>query len=134
MDGEAAADAADPGGESLFGDHFRRVLQKVEGCVAVALVGADGIPVSRMGSADAPDLELTAAVLADATSRLRRASEEVDTGALEEVLVSMGRHAFVIHAVTEDYLLLAVLERGGSLGRARFELRRAARLLHDELA
>ena len=64
---------------------------------------------------------------------LRRASEEIDTGALDEVLVSMGRHAFVLHTVTDEYLLLAVLVRGGSLGRARFELRRAAGLLHDEL-
>jgi predicted regulator of Ras-like GTPase activity (Roadblock/LC7/MglB family) len=122
-----------PGGaDCLFGAHFQLILQKVEGSRAVALIGIDGIPVSRLG-ADAPDLDLVTAMLADAAGRLRRASEEIDTGALDEVLISMGRHAFVLHSVTNDYLLLAVLERGGSLGRARFELRRTARLIHDDL-
>ena len=134
MAGGAAAVAPGAGGGNLFEAHFQRVLQRVEGSRAVAVIGIDGIPVSRMGTAEAPDLDLVTAMLADAAGRLRRASEEIDTGDLDEVLLSMGRHAFVLHTVTPEYLLLLVLERGGSLGRARFELRRIARLIRDDLA
>lgn len=134
MTSGAAAVAAEAGGGNLFETHFQRILQCVEGSRVVAVVGIDGIPVSRLGSADALDIDLVAAMLADAAGRLRRASEEIDTGGLEEVLLSMGSHAYVLHAVTPDYLLLLVLDRGGSLGRARFELRRTAQLIHADLA
>ncbi len=130
----AAAVVPESGGGNLFEAHFQRILQRVEGSRVVAVIGIDGIPVSRLGSADTLDLDLVTAMLADAAGRLRRASEEIDTGDLEEVLLSLGRHAYVLHSVTPEYLLLLVLERGGSLGRARFELRRTARLIHDDLA
>jgi hypothetical protein len=41
---------------------------------------------------------------------------------------------FVVSAVAAGYYLLLALAPTGSLGRARFELRRASLLLEDELA
>lgn len=118
----------------MFDIHFQRILQKVEGIRTVALVGRDGIPVSRLGSGEGPDLELVTAMLADLASRFQQASDEAGSGRMEELISSTDRYRFLLRAVTADYLLLAVLDRDGSLGRARFELQRASRSLRDELA
>ena len=47
--------------------------------------------------------------------------------------VAAERMAFVVSTVARGYFLLLVLSPDGSLGRARFELRRASLLFEDDL-
>jgi predicted regulator of Ras-like GTPase activity (Roadblock/LC7/MglB family) len=117
----------------LFEAHFQRILQKVEGARAVALIGRDGLAVSRLGATEEPDLDLVTAMLADLAGRFQQASDEAGAGPVGEIVSSTERYRFLLRAATPDYLLLAVLDADGSLGRARFELQRAARLLRDDL-
>jgi predicted regulator of Ras-like GTPase activity (Roadblock/LC7/MglB family) len=46
-------------------------------------------------------------------------------GRLRELVVSTERFHFLLRLVARDYFLVLVLERGGNLGRGRFELRKA---------
>ena len=82
-----------------------------------------------------PELDLDA-VAAELVSQVRAISaqqQELATGAVEQLTVIAERMTFVVSAVAADYYLLLALSPAGSLGRARFELRRASLLLEDEL-
>jgi predicted regulator of Ras-like GTPase activity (Roadblock/LC7/MglB family) len=116
-----------------FADSLRRVAERVEGTRAVALIGADGIPVETWGSAEGVSFETLAAETGGLMKAARSAGSAAGAGPLREV-ASVGEAATtVVSRVTAEHYLLLLLARGGNLGRGRFELRRAAAELQKEL-
>jgi len=53
---------------------------------------------------------------------------------VQQFTVVAERMSFVVSRVPGGYFLLLALTPSGSLGRARFELRRASLILEEELA
>ena len=51
-----------------------------------------------------------------------------------EMVIASDRATVVMRVVTADYGVVVVLEPGGSLGRARYEMHKASLALVDELA
>jgi predicted regulator of Ras-like GTPase activity (Roadblock/LC7/MglB family) len=116
---------------------FKSVLEHlngtVEGTVAVSLIGADGIAVESVRRDDFP-LELLAAELSSFLRTLRTARTDLDTGDLEQFVVTTEKYITFLSKVAPDYFILLVLSRDGNYGRARFELRRARQTLQQELS
>ena len=118
----------------VFTERLHRVLQAVEGSRAIAVIGRDGIAVERLASAQEPNLDLATAQFTDIAKRLQAANAELEAGALHEMIQRTDRYLVILSSITPEYFLLLVLSANGSLGKARFELRKAAADLYDELA
>jgi len=109
------------------------VAAAVEGARAVLLVGMDGMVVAGKGEDDDLPWDLVVASYADLVRRVGSVHREAGIGSPAELVVTASDATLVFRVVTPEYALLAVLPPGGSLGRTRFELRRAASRILPEL-
>jgi predicted regulator of Ras-like GTPase activity (Roadblock/LC7/MglB family) len=122
------------GVRAMFDEVLKHVLGEVEGARCVLLAGADGVVVAAAVADGGPAPDVVAASLADLFRRVTAAHR--DAGLLPPKEFSSGGRdeQTALVAVTAHYLLMAVLDGIGSLGRTRFELRKAAVTLQPELA
>lgn len=113
---------------------FRDVLQdirdRVEGTLAISLIGLDGISVASINTDDVP-LEVMGAEFGGFIKSIRLS--DLDAGSVEQFSLVTQKYIAFVSAVAPDYYLLLVLKPEGNYGRARFELSRAKGLLRDEL-
>lgn len=109
----------------MFEDRLHDVCSKIDGAVAATLVDHDGITVESYVENGDIDLEALAAELLAQSNTIARDHRELDLGELKQLSVTTDRYTVLVSALTGDYSLLLVLNREGSYGRARFELRRA---------
>ena len=118
----------------VFTERLQKVLQTVEGAKAVAVIGRDGIAVERLALSDEPNLDLATAQFTDIAKKLQVANQELEAGALKEMIQRTERYLVVLTTITSEYFLMLILAEDGSLGRARFELRKAGAAFYEELA
>lgn len=118
----------------IFTERLHKILQTVEGARAVSVIGRDGIAVERIAVSDEPNLDLATAQYTDIAKKLQTANAELEAGELREMIQTTDRYIVILSAITPEYFLMMILNADGSLGRARFELRKAAAELYDELA
>jgi len=117
----------------VFLERLSSVADRVGGLVAVSLVADDGIPIESVSSRPGVDLEAAAAELVNLARSISKEQRELDVGELQQFTVAGSGLTFVLSRLAGRYWLLAALAPDASLGRARFELRRAELLFEDEL-
>lgn len=117
----------------VFTERLHKILQAVEGARAVCLIGRDGIAIERLAVSEEPNLDVATAQFTDIAKKLQVANAELDGGGLREMIERTDKYLVILSAVTPEYFLLMILSPDGSLGRARYELRKAVAVFHDEL-
>jgi predicted regulator of Ras-like GTPase activity (Roadblock/LC7/MglB family) len=105
------------------------IVERTVGVRLAALVGLDGMVVARAGDPDAVPVDLLVATYTDLVRRMDRSAEEAGLSVTEELVLGTGAGTLVLRVLTAEYAVLALLEPGGSLGRARYELQRAGHVL-----
>jgi len=122
---------------------FEPTLQKmIDGCsgaIGIALMGSDGIAVAELQAPD-PDLSVLDGEVGAAgiefgriLDEVRKASDALSGGRLEEVVVGLARFTLVFRAVDDELFLVVALAAGGNLGKARFLMRRYLLELREQL-
>ena len=115
---------------------FRTVLtglrDRVEGSIAVSLIGLDGIAIETIGAGQVP-LDVLGAEFGGFIKSLRNANTELNTGDVLQFALVTERYITFLSEVTPEYYILLVLRPDGNYGRARFELAKAKHALRDEL-
>lgn len=122
---------------------FEPTLQKmIDGCsgaIGVALMGSDGIAVAEF-QAQNPDLgvldgEVSAAGIefGRILDEVRKASDALNGGRLEEVVVGLARFTLLFRSVDDELFLVVAIAEGGNLGKARFLMRRHLLELREQL-
>lgn len=115
---------------------FREVLQgirdRVDGVMAVSLIGLDGIAIETLNSDRVP-LDVLGAEFGSFIKSIRNANTELNTGDILQFALVTEKYVTFLSQVTNEYFILLVLRPDGNYGRARFELTRAKYLLRDEL-
>ena len=122
---------------------FEPTLQKmIEGCsgaIGVALMGSDGIAVAEF-QAQNPDLSVLDGEVSAAgiefgriLDEVRKASDALNGGRLEEVIVGLARFTLLFRSVDDELFLVVALAEGGNLGKARFLMRRHLLELREQL-
>ena len=122
---------------------FEPTLQKmIDGCsgaIGIALMGSDGIAVAELQAPD-PDLSVLDGEVGAAgiefgriLDEVRKASDALSGGRLEEVVVGLARFTLVFRAVDDELFLVVALAVGGNLGKARFLMRRHLLELREQL-
>lgn len=114
---------------------FKEALDKVgrlEGVVGAVVIGEDGIVVERNSVDDDFDTELASVEYVGSCRDLRRAMESIESGEVEEVTVVTEKNKLLLRTVSPGYFLVLILAADGSLGRGRFELKKASYELAPE--
>lgn len=122
---------------------FEPTLQKmIDGCsgaIGIALMGSDGIAVAEL-QAPNPDLSVLDGEAGAAgiefgriLDEVRKASDALGGGRLEEVVVGLARFTLVFRIVDDELFLVVALAQGGNLGKARFLMRRHLLELREQL-
>lgn len=115
---------------------FRSVLtgirDRVEGAIAVSLIGLDGIAIETIGAGQVP-LDVLGAEFGGFVKSLRSANTELNTGDVLQFALVTEKYITFLSEVTAEYYILLVMKPDGNYGRARFELGKAKHVLRDEL-
>jgi predicted regulator of Ras-like GTPase activity (Roadblock/LC7/MglB family) len=117
----------------VFDEVLKRILEAVDGATCVLLAGQDGMVVAFVVGEGGPAPDLVAASMADLFRKAGAALGDADLGAPAEMTVGGNAGHVVLREVAPGFVLAASLEPNGSLGRARYELRKAAMALEPEL-
>jgi len=117
-----------------FRESLEGICSRVEGALGAVVVAEDGIIVERHAVNETLDLELACVEIAGAAREVKKATESVEAGELEELLVANERWLTLLRRAGPGYWLLLLMTPEGLLGRGRYELRRAAHELAAEFA
>jgi predicted regulator of Ras-like GTPase activity (Roadblock/LC7/MglB family) len=116
----------------VFRDVLAGLLERVEGSIAVSLIGLDGIAIETLTAREVP-IDALGAEFGGFVKSIRHANTELDTGEVLQFALVTERYITFLSEVTSEYYILLVLDPDGNYGRARFELSKAKHLLRDEL-
>ena len=116
----------------MFNEALRQIRDRVEGALAVSLIGLDGIAVASVNGGGIP-LEAFGAEFGGFVKQIRP-NTELDTGDVLQFSLVTEKYITFLSAVTPEYYILLVLRADGNYGRARFELAKAKELLREELS
>ena len=117
---------------------FEPTLQKmIDGCpgvLGIALMGSDGIPVTEIEVEPGSDVVNGAGVeFGRILDEVRKSSDALGGGRLEEVVVTSTRFTLVFRGVDDELFLIVALAPSGNPGKARFLLRRHLFELREQL-
>ncbi len=118
----------------MFLEHLSTISGRIDGAIALSLVDRDGMPVESVSASPELDLEAIAAELISQVRAISQQQQELSVGEVQQFTVVAERMTFLVSAVARGYYLLLALAPAGSVGRARFELRRASLVLEEELS
>jgi predicted regulator of Ras-like GTPase activity (Roadblock/LC7/MglB family) len=118
----------------VFDEVLKRLLDRVEGAGCALLASRDGMVVASASRPQGASPELVAAGMADLFGRAVGALREAELGSAVELTAGGENAQIALRQVVPGYVVALALAPGGSLGRARYELRLAASLLEPELA
>ena len=116
----------------MFREVLRELADRVDGTLAVSLIGLDGIAVETVNLGGVA-LEAMGAEFGGFVKSVRVTNTELDTGEILQFSLVTEKYIAFLSAVTSEYYVLLVLRPDGNYGRARYELARAKHLLRDEL-
>ena len=117
----------------MFKDVLAGLRERIEGAMAVSLIGLDGIAIESLRGGEVP-LEVLGAEFGGFIKSIRAANTELNTGDVQQFSLVTEKYIVFLSEVTPEYYILLVLSPEGNYGRARHELVKAKHLLRDELS
>ena len=115
---------------------FKEVLEKMgsrlDGVLGAVVIGDDGIIVERHVADPAFDAELAGVEYVGSCKDIRRATESLESGEVEEVSVVTEKTRILLRNISPGYYLILIMGPGGSLGKGRYELMKASYELAPE--
>ena len=117
-----------------FREHLQEVVRSVDGAVACALMGIDGIEVDTH-VVDEGDFDVRS-LLVEYSTLLHGAREAAQThqaGDVAELCIQTDRLITVARLVSPEYFMVVALRPDGNFGKARYMLRVTAPKLGAEL-
>ncbi len=115
----------------MFKEVLQEIRDRVDGAVAVSLIGLDGIAIESIKTNGVP-LDALGAEFGGFIKSIRP-NAELNTGEVLQFALVTEKYITFLSAVTPEYFVLLVMRPDGNYGRARYELARAKHLLRDEL-
>jgi predicted regulator of Ras-like GTPase activity (Roadblock/LC7/MglB family) len=119
----------------MFSEMLDQVLHATPGALSVTLMGFDGIEIDSRQASDpgTVDHQTTAIELGAIASQLKRVSDSMGTGDVDEMTVRTGAVTTVMRLLTDEYFVALSLAPEGNFGKGRYLLRVLAPKLQAEL-
>lgn len=118
---------------------LRKMVEGVSGALGIALMGSDGIPIAEIyapgadAAASEGEISAVGVEFGRILDELRKASDAIRGGRLEEVVIGLARYWLLFRVVDDELFLVVALEPRGNLGKARFLMRRFLLDLQQQL-
>ena len=116
----------------MFKDALRQIRDRVDGALAISLIGLDGIAIDSINDNHVP-LDVLGAEFGGFIKSIKLSNTELNAGEVLQFSLITEKYITFLAAITTDYYILLVLRPDGNFGRARYELARARYVLRDEL-
>jgi len=122
-----------------FASILQEIVDECGGGLAAALMGADGIPIDQVEASGevseslSDEVEVLGVEFGRILDELRKASDSVAGGALEEVSIRLANFWVLMRVVDEETYLVLAVGPDGNAGKARFLMRRQLMALREEL-
>ena len=122
-----------------FASILQEIVDECGGGLAAALMGADGIPIDQVEASGevseslSDEVEVLGVEFGRILDEVRKASDSVTGGALEEVSVRLANFWVLMRVVDEETYLVLAVGPDGNAGKARFLMRRQLMALREEL-
>ena len=122
-----------------FASILQEIVDECGGGLAAALMGADGIPIDQVEASGevseslSDEVEVLGVEFGRILDELRKASDSVAGGALEEVSIRLANFWVLMRVVDEETYLVLAVGPDGNAGKARFLMRRQLMTLREEL-
>jgi len=122
-----------------FASILQEIVDECGGGLAAALMGADGIPIEQVEASGegrgslSDEVDVLGVEFGRILDEMRKASDSVSGGALEEVSVRLSNFWVLMRVVDEETYLLMAIRPNGNAGKGRFLMRRHQMALRDEL-
>jgi predicted regulator of Ras-like GTPase activity (Roadblock/LC7/MglB family) len=116
----------------VFKELLSGIHRRVEGALAVSLIGLDGIAIETINQNAVP-LDVIGAEFGGFIKSIRVSNTELNTGEVLQFALVTEKYITFLSQVTPEYFVLLVLAPDGNYGRARHELAKAKHPLRDEL-
>jgi predicted regulator of Ras-like GTPase activity (Roadblock/LC7/MglB family) len=117
----------------MFADLLASVVSRMPGLVGVTVMGFDGIAIESQAGREPGDWQSAFIEMGSVASQLQRISENMGTGAVEELVVKTGTMTTVLRPLTSEYFVGVTLSPGANTGKARYLLRLVGPKLAAEL-
>jgi predicted regulator of Ras-like GTPase activity (Roadblock/LC7/MglB family) len=122
-----------------FASILQTIVDECGGGLAAALMGSDGIPIEQVevsadsGHALNDEVGVLGVEFGRILEEMRKASDSVGGGGLEEVSVRLANFWVLMRMVDDETYLILAIAPDGNAGKARFLMRRHLLALRDEL-
>ena len=114
---------------------IKDMVHGVEGGLAGTVMGMDGIPIQSYAKDGAfIDTEALLVEYIGVLGEIKKASEILNLGETEEIIITLGRVRIVLRIITDPYFVAFILSHDGNLGKARYYLKKVAASAAGELA
>jgi predicted regulator of Ras-like GTPase activity (Roadblock/LC7/MglB family) len=122
----------------MFRESLQRMVDRLAGGVAGILMGFDGISVESytkdvQDGESALDIQTLGMELAHAIGQMRKATENLEVGALRELTLKADNLVVLVHLLNEEYFVACALKPEASFGKARYLMRLLAPQIQAEL-
>jgi len=117
----------------MFLERLRQISGRIDGALALALVDRDGIPIEIFRGDPDIDIDILAAEMSIQIRSISDSYQELEAGNLCHLAIATDQLTLMVSSIADGYYLLLVLGPEGTLGQARFELRRAWLVLQEDL-
>jgi predicted regulator of Ras-like GTPase activity (Roadblock/LC7/MglB family) len=122
-----------------FTSLLREIVEGCGGGIGAALMGNDGIPIEQVAgtaAASGPlaeDIGTAGVEFGRILDEIRKASDALSGGAVEETVVRLARFTLIFRTIDEESFLVVALAPDGNLGKARYLIRRQLLAIRREL-
>jgi predicted regulator of Ras-like GTPase activity (Roadblock/LC7/MglB family) len=123
-----------------FEPTLQKMVKDCPGALGIALMGSDGIPVEEV-TPERSNAELDGSEIVGGAGvefgrlldEMRKASDALGGGRLEESIVSLARFTLLFRSVDDELFVVVALAPDGNLGKARYLVRRHLLELREQL-
>jgi predicted regulator of Ras-like GTPase activity (Roadblock/LC7/MglB family) len=118
----------------MVGASLKQMVDDCEGAKAAVLMGFDGIAIESFDPDASLDIKTISSDFSFVLTQVRKASEILEVGGLEEVSIHTESMVFVVRVLSEEHFFAIVMRPSGNFGKARFLMRIAAPSLRSQVA
>ncbi len=116
-----------------FREGLERIAKKVDDCLGVAIVDAEGILVQEVKTNPSFDLISLVAEYSAFVKAADKASVSLELGVSHEVTVTTEKMTVIIKKINKNYFLFLAAETDKNAGKGRFFMKQEAYALAEDL-
>lgn len=117
-----------------FNAVLKNVSDKVGGAYGATIMGYDGIALQDyLPEGSTLDMDVLGVEYSKVLTEVKNASEVLELGNVEELVITTLGTKIILRAVTSDYFMALIMPVNGNSGKAKFFLKKAVKEIMPEL-